>query len=108
MQEKIAVADGAVGRVDVKTSSAFRSDDKKIAELLLLAKIVEHCPSAAVEKRFLVIAQAVEKIEHRIVLWRVLFCAGVVAGRKVDAVMDWVLENPAVHGVAFDAALSVN
>ena len=108
LQEKIAVANGTVGGVDVKTSSAFRSYDKKIAELMLLAEVVEHRPSTAVEKRFLVIAQAVEKIEHRIVLWRVLFCAGVVAGRKVDAVMDWVLEDSAVHGVAFDAALSVN
>ncbi len=108
LQKKIAVANGAVGGVDVKTFSAFRSDDEKITELMLLAKVVEHCPSTAVEKRFLVIAQAVEKIEDRIVLWRALFCAGVVASRKVDAVMDWVLENSAVHGVAFDAALSVN
>ena len=108
LQEKIAVAFGTVGGVDVKTSSTFGSDDKKIAELVLLAEIVEHRPAAAVEKRFLVVAQAMEEIEHWVVLWRVLFCFGVVAGGKVDAVMDRVLENPAVESIAFDAALSVN
>ena len=108
LQEKIAVADGTVGGVDVKTFSAFGSDDKKIAELMLLAEIVEHRPSTAVEKRFLVVAQAVKEVEHGIMLWRVLFCFGVVAGRKVDAVMDCVPENPAVDSIAFDAALSVN
>ena len=97
LQKKIAVANGAVGGVDVKTPPAFRSDDEKITDLLLLAKVVEHCPCAAVEKRLLVIAQAVEKIEDRIVSWRALFCAGVVASRKVDTVVDWVLENSAVH-----------
>ncbi len=108
LQEKIAVAYGAVGRVDVKAPSTFGGDDKKIAELMLLAEIVEHRPSTTVEKCFLVVAQAVEEVEHGIVLWRVLFCFGVVAGGKVDAVMDCVGEDPAVQIVAFDAALCVN
>lgn len=75
---------------------------------MVLAEIVEHRPAAAVEERFLVVAQAVQEIEYWIVLGRVLLCAGVVAGWKVDAVMDCILENPAVQSVAFDAALSVN
>jgi hypothetical protein len=56
LEKKIAVANGAIRGVDVEAFSAFGSDDKKIAQLMLLAEIVEHRPTAAVEKRFLVIA----------------------------------------------------
>src|ERR1700684_792509 len=108
LQKQIAVANGAVGGVDVETLSAFGSHDEKIAQLMVLAEIVEHRPATAVEKRFLVVAQTVQEVKHRVVLRRIFLCAGVVAGGKVDAIVDWVLENPAVQDVAFDAALSVN
>ncbi len=75
---------------------------------MLLTKIVEQRPSAAVEERLLVIAEAVQEIEHRILLCRILVRAGVVAGGKIDAVMDWMFQNAAVQRIAVDAALSVN
>ena len=108
LQKKIAVTNRTVSGVDVETFSAFGSNNEKIAEFMLLAKIVEHRPAAAVEERFLVIAQAVEEIEHWIVLGRFVVCARIVAGWKVDAVMDRVLENAAVQSVAFDATLSAH
>ena len=105
LQKEIAVAYRAVGRVDVEAAPALRRDDQKIAHLVLVAQIVEQRPAAAVEKCLLVVAQAVQKIEHRISLRRMLRRARVVAGGQVDAVMDDMFQDVAVQRAAIDAAL---
>src|ERR1700741_4777124 len=66
LQEKITVPYFAVGRVDVKSSTAFRSGDQEFSDLVLLAKVVEQRPSTAIEQRALVIPQAMQKIKHRV------------------------------------------
>src|SRR5271154_835974 len=86
LQEKIAVAHGAVGGVDVEAASGLRRDNQEVAHLVLFAKIVEQRPAAAVEQGLLVIAQAVQKIEHRITLSGMLRRSRVVTGGQVDAV----------------------
>ncbi len=107
LQKEIAVAHRAVGGIDVESSSAFRRDDKKFSHLVLPAKIVEQRPSATVEEGSLVVAEAVKKIQHGIFLCGVLACARLVAGRKVDAVVNRMFQNAAIQRVALDAALSV-
>ena len=108
LQEKIAVAHRAVGRIDVESSPAFRCGDEEFSYLVLLPEIVEQSPSAAVEESLLVVAQAMQEVKHGIALRRTPGCAGIVAGRKVNAIVDLVFQNPAVQRVAVDAALRVN
>src|ERR1700721_1715631 len=105
LQKKIAVAHRAIRRVDVKASSAFRRNDEKISQLVLVTQIVEQGPSATVEQRLLVVAEAVQKIKHRIALRRISRRAGIVSRWQVDTVVNRLLENSAVQRVAIDAAL---
>src|SRR5580658_3580745 len=79
LQEKVAVAYRTVGRVDVETAPALRRDDEKVAHLVLFAEVVEQGPAAAVEERLLVVAQAVQEVQHRIALNRTLRRARIVA-----------------------------
>src|SRR6202030_157153 len=74
--------------------------------LALFAKLVQRCPAATIEEGLLVIAQTVQKIEHRMVLGRILRRAGIVACRYVDAIMHDLLKDMAVQCTAVDAALS--
>src|SRR3954463_12988204 len=105
LQEKITVADRPAGGIDVKTSPAFRSDHQEIAHLMLLAQIVEQRPAATVKQRPFVVAQAVQKVQHRIALRRLLRRTLVVSRWQVDAVVDDLLQNAAVQGTAVDPAL---
>jgi len=105
LQEKIAVAHRAVGRIDVETSSTFWSDDEELSHLVLSAEIVEQRPASTVKESSLVVSEAVQKIQHGIGLGRVAGSAGIVAGGKVNAIMDLVFQYPAVQSVAVDPAL---
>src|SRR5712692_3749450 len=96
LQKKIAVAGCAVGGIDVEGASAFRSDNQKLSYLVLLPKIIKQRPSAAVKQRALIVAEAVQEIEDWVCLGRMLGCTGVVAGGKVDAVVDRMFQDPAV------------
>src|SRR5580704_565865 len=87
-KQEIAVAHGAIRRIDVKRTSAFRSGDEKFSYLVLLAKIIQHRPSTAVEERALVVSQAVQKIKHRIFLDRLPRLGRVIAGREINAIMN--------------------
>src|ERR1022692_1789720 len=51
LQKKVAIADGAIGGVDIETAPAFGSGDQKIAKLMLLAEFVEQCPTRSEERR---------------------------------------------------------
>jgi hypothetical protein len=108
LQKEITVAHRTVSRINVERSSAFGRDDEKFSHLVLAAKIVEHRPSPAIEKCSLVIAETVQKIQHGICLRGMLSRTGIVAGGKVDAVVNRMLQNLAVQRVAVDAALRVS
>jgi hypothetical protein len=53
----------------------------------------------------LVVAKAVQKIEHWISLGRMVRRARVITGGQVDTVVDDLFENAAIEGAAVDAAL---
>src|ERR1039458_1220801 len=107
LQEEITVAHRAVGGIDVERLPAFRGNNEEFSHLVLPAKIFEERPSAAVKEGSFVVAEAVEKVQHGICLRRMLVRASIVAGGKVDAVVNRVLQNLAVQRVAVNAALSV-
>src|SRR5580700_1419433 len=108
VQEEITVAHRPISRINVERSPAFGRDDEKFSHLVLAAKIVEHRPSPAVKKSALVITEAVQKIQYGICLRGMLSSTGVVAGGKVDAVVNRMLQNLAAQRVAVDAALRVS
>ncbi len=108
MQEKIAVAHAAVGRIDVERLPALGSGNEKFPNFVLLPEIVEQSPSASVKKSSLVVPEAVQKIKHWIVLGWMLRGAGVIASGQVNAVVNRVFQDSAVQRVAVDAALSVD
>src|SRR5580704_5728662 len=105
LQKEVAVAHRAIGRIDVETSSAFRSDDEKFSHLVLPAEIVKQRPSSTVEEGSLVVAQAVQKIQHGIALRRMAGSARIIASGKVNAIVDLMFQDPAVQGIAVDPAL---
>ena len=105
LQKKVVVAYRALGGVDVEAAPALRRDDEKVAHLVLVAQIVEQRPSTAIEECLLVVAQAVQKIEHRITRWGMLRRARIVARGHVDAIADHLFEDVAVESAAVDAAL---
>src|ERR1700688_1331066 len=107
LQEEIAVAHGTVGRIDIERLSTLGSDDEKFSNFALLPEIVEQSPSARVKKSSLVVAEAVQKIKHRVGLGWMLRSAGFIAGGQVNAVMNRMFQNSAVQRVAVDSALSV-
>src|ERR1700677_1380100 len=74
---------------------------------MLAAKLVEQRPSSTVEERLLIVAKAMQKIEHGILLWRMFFSTCVIAGGKINAIVHRMLENPAVHRIAVNASLGV-
>src|SRR5208282_1233988 len=96
LQKEIAVANRTIGGVDVETSSAFWSNDEKIANLMFLPEIIQQRPSSAVEEGLLVVAEPVKKIEDWVALRGSFLSARIIAGRQVNAVMDRILENLAV------------
>src|ERR1700693_438078 len=106
LQKEIAVADRAINGIDVERLPAFRRNDEKFSHLVLLAKIIEQRPPAAVKKCSLVVAQAVQEVQHGIGLCGTPGCAGVIAGRKVDAVVDRMFQNAALQSIAVNPALS--
>ena len=72
---------------------------------MLAAQIIEQGPAATVEEGPLIVAQAVQKIEHRIVLGGLLRRTRIVGCGQVHAVMDHLFEDVAIQSVAIDAAL---
>src|SRR5579864_6028230 len=83
LQQEIAVANGAVRRIDVEASSAFWSDDQEISHLVLAAQIVEKCPASTVKQSLFVIAKSMQEIEDRISACWFLGTCRVVAPRQV-------------------------
>src|SRR5579872_848214 len=105
LQEEIAVTHASVGGIDVERSPALWSGDQKFADFMLPTKIVYHSPSATVEECLLVVAEAMQKVENRIMLGRLFAGTGVIASGDVNAVVHRMLKDAAAHRVAVDAAL---
>src|SRR5208282_6155269 len=105
--EEIAGAQAAVSGVDVKAAPPFGRDHQKSGDLSLLAEIFDHVPSTGLEQALFVVAESVQKIEHRITTRRRAGSRGVIVGWQHNAVVDRLTENMAFQRVAVDAALSV-
>src|SRR5947209_13433330 len=105
LQEEIAVPYRPICGVDVKTAPALGRYDQEITHLVLLAQIVQQCPSPAVEERPLVVAQPMQKVNHGIALRGLLACACVVSRWQVNAVVHDLLQNAAVQCGAINSAL---
>ena len=58
LQEEVAVTFLAVGRVHVKAAAALRRHDNEIADLLLLAQVLDQGPRSTVDQCLLVVAAA--------------------------------------------------
>src|SRR5580692_2138888 len=86
LQKEVAVRHGAIGRVDIERAAPLWSDDQEITHLALVAQIVEQRPAAAIEEGLLVVAEAVQKIEHRVAPCRMLRRTCIVAGWQVYAI----------------------
>src|SRR5580692_3823240 len=108
LKKEVAITDGTVCGVDIETASTLRGDDEKLPKLMFLAEVVEQCPAAAVEKRFLIVAKAVEEIQHGIVLWNSLGRTSVIAGWQVHAVVNRVFENLTAQRVALNPTLGLS
>src|SRR3954470_20348356 len=80
-QEEIRVQDLLVGRVDIERRLSFGRNDKEVTDLVLLAEIFDQIPSAGLEKRLLIVAQAMQVIKNRILSCRTHGDRGLVAGR---------------------------
>src|SRR5579864_8870127 len=64
--EEILITFAAIARIDVEAGARIRRDNQKLAELMLLPKILDQIPPAGTDKHLLVFAEAVKKIENRI------------------------------------------
>src|SRR5436305_9724113 len=65
--EEVFIAQFAICRIEIKSMSAARSQDYKIADLPARAQMLHYVPTAKVKERLLVIAQPVQVIQHGIV-----------------------------------------
>ena len=107
LEEEIAVADfGFIcvplgNRVDVKAAPALRGDDKEIANLVLLAQVLDQLPGAGVNEGLLVVAESMQKIEHGI-----LFAGVEVVGcGQQHAIVNGLAQNAALDVGTVNAAL---
>src|SRR5712692_4129696 len=65
-QKKFTVTHRTVGGVDVEAAHPFRRSHQKVANLVLLAQILDQVPSSRVDQRLLVLSKTVQKVEHRV------------------------------------------
>src|ERR1700751_2201404 len=103
-QEKVAIALPAIGGIDVETAEALRSDDQEIADLLLAAEVINQRPSAGLEKGLLVVAEAMQEVDHGISIGRAR-ALGIIARRQMDAVPYRAAKHSALDDAAVDAVL---
>src|SRR5437868_6742963 len=78
VQEKIAVTLLAIGRIDIKSASAFRRCDQEFAYLVLSAQFFDLVPRAALKQALFVVTQSMLEIKHWIASGRVSGCGGVI------------------------------
>ncbi len=105
LQKEIVVANFTVRGVYVKAGLRVGCDDQKITDLVLLAEIFDQVPSTAFEQSLLVLAKPVQKIQHCVMLTRMVCGRGVVTGWKQHAVVNGFSEDATFQGIAIDAAL---
>lgn len=108
MKEKIAVLYFSIGRVDVETALRFRGNDKKIANLVLLAKVFNQIPSSGLEQSLLILAKAMQVVKDGITLGGVTGDGCIVPRRQQNTIMDGFTKSAAVQSIAVDPALPVN
>src|SRR6266702_4245986 len=63
LQEEVTVAHGTVGGIHVEAAPAFGRGDQKIADLMLVAQIIEQRPPSAIEQSSFIVAEAMQKIK---------------------------------------------
>jgi hypothetical protein len=101
-EKEVAITIATGGVVDEKAATTLRRNHKEVADFVLLAKIFDQTPTATAEKRLLVFAQAVKKIERRVLSVFVSF----VTGRQHHTVAHSAMQDLAIHAAAVDSALS--
>src|SRR6266567_3665489 len=101
-KKKVAVAVLPVGGVDEEVVPSFGSDHQKISNLALLPEILDQTPAAAAQKRLLVLAETMQKIQHRI------FLAGffLIAGGEHYAIAHGSVQDMAAEVAAIYTAFS--
>ena len=103
LEKEIVVAVRVVRRIDVETSVSVGRNNQKVDDLMLTAQVFDQTPSTGAEERLLVLTKAMKKVKHRIVpLLRVI---GVIVSGQLHTVMNGLLKNLAVDGVAVGPAL---
>src|ERR1700691_2297413 len=75
---------------------------------MLPSKVVEKCPSAAVKQGSFVVSEAMKEVQNWICLCGMLGLTRIVASGKIDAVVNRMFQNLAVHRIAIDTALSAS
>src|SRR5208283_399669 len=93
----------AVLGVEVEGAAAPGRQHDEVADLALAPQLRNHIPSAEVDQRLFIVAEAVQVIEHGIAARLVL----VEARRKECAIADGVLENGRFYDRALSASLRV-
>src|SRR5271167_3299302 len=63
LQEEVAVADFAVGRVYVEAGLGLWRDNQEIDNFVLLSQVLDQVPSASFEQSLFILAESVEEIE---------------------------------------------
>jgi hypothetical protein len=72
---------------------------------MLTAQTIQKGPPAAIEKRLLVVSQAMQEIKYRIAPVRFLSRTRVVTGRNENAIADGSFQETAVQCTAVNPAL---
>ena len=94
LNQKILVGAFSVARIDEEGAIAIGRDDQKFTDLHLFPQILREIEAAGVDHGLLVLAEAVQEIQHRVAARPVV----VVAGRQQNAVLDFAVEKLAGHG----------
>src|SRR5580704_9297786 len=105
LEEEITVSFRSICRIDVETSAPLRCRDEKVPHLVLTAQTIQKGPPAAIEKRLLVVSQAMQEIEHGIPPGRFLSHTRVVPGRNENTITDGSFQDTTVQCTAVNSAL---
>src|ERR1700691_512590 len=103
--KKVVIAHSAIRRVDVKAALSLGHNDQEIGDCSLLAQIFDQIPCPAPKESLFVVAESVQKIEHRITTGRTAGGRNIVGMRQHHAIMYRLTEHPAFECIAIDSAL---
>jgi hypothetical protein len=103
LDEEVVVTHQAVLRVEIEGAAGAGRQHDEVADLALAPQVGNHVPSAEVQQRLLVVAKAVQVIEHGIASRLVL----IEAGGKKSAIAHRAFQNRRVDDRALGAALGM-